>query len=141
VGANWDWEKIMTLGYRAGIIYNFGKSDITKVRRNFSHNHNINTTVYLPGKFDLGSDCAFNFQPKNSSFSSNFNTIRWNAYLQKKFFKKEMLQAKISVNDILNNNTGYGRSVYGNNVYEYNRMVIKRYFLMTITWNFSKSIK
>lgn len=125
------------------VNYNVGWSDIVdnKTNRNLSHTHNMDATAFLPGKFELRSDCHFNFQPQNSLFKSSLNTIQWNASVEKKLFKKDQVFVKLSVNDILNQNTGYYRGVYGNTVSESNRLVIKRYWLLTLGWNFSKSIK
>ena len=57
------------------------------------------------------------------------------------FLKNDQALVKFSVNDILNDNNGYTRYLNGSNVYESNRLVIKRYWLLTLTWNFTKSIK
>lgn len=139
---NYNWKDNLTLGYRGSVNYNIGYSDVANFQttRNLSHRHSLNTTAYLPLKIEFSSDCSFNFQPKNGSFSTNFNTIQWNASLQKKFLRNEQGVIKFSVNDILNNNTGYNRSVYGSNVYESDRLVIRRYWLLTLAWNFSKSL-
>ncbi|MBC7937336.1 MAG: outer membrane beta-barrel protein, partial [Rhizobacter sp.] len=137
----YDLPNKFSFGYAPGVNYNRSKSSIAKTRETISHTHTINTTGYLSKTLVLSSDCAFNFQPKNSSFNSSFNIIRWNASLEKKLLKNDKGFAKLSVNDILNNNTGYNRSIYGNSVYESDRLTIKRYFLLTIGWNFSTSIK
>lgn len=140
---NHDWKSVMTTGYKASISNNWGWSDIAARpnTRSFSHGHEVNATVYIPWRLELTSDCTFNFQPKNASFNSSVNTIQWNAFVQKKFGKNNQAVIKISVNDILNNNNGYNRSVSGSNVYESYRFVIKRYWLLSLTWNFSKSLK
>ena len=139
---NYDFKKLLTAGYKGNVSKNIGWSNIPG-RRNTStltHSHDLDVTVYLPGRLELTNDCTFNFQPKNASFNTNFNTIQWNAFLQKKFLKNDQAIIKFSVNDILNNNTGYRRSVNGSNVYESDKLVIKRYWLLTMTWNFSKSL-
>lgn len=140
---HYDWTDKLSVGYQGSVNYNVGRSDIAanKTNRNLSHTHNIDATAFLPGKFELRSDCHFNFQPQNSLFKSSLNTIQWNASVEKKLFKKDQVFVKLSVNDILNQNTGYYRGVYGNTVSESNRLVIKRYWLLTLGWNFSKSIK
>jgi hypothetical protein len=140
-GVNYDLENIMTVGYRGSLNYSVGWTDVAEIKtiRNLSHSHNLNLNVYLPKKFEWGTECGFNFQPKNSSFNNSLNTIIWNAFVEKKFFKNEKALIKFSVNDILNNNTGYSRSVSRGNTSESERLVIKRYWLLTLTWNFLKS--
>ncbi|OQP58147.1 hypothetical protein A3860_07415 [Niastella vici] len=140
---NHEWTKVMSTGYRGTVNKNWGWSDIPN-RPNtsyFNHSHAVNATFYIPWHLELTSDCLFNFQPKNASFNSSINTIQWNAFVQKKFLKNNQAVIRFSVNDILNNNNGYNRYVTGSNVSESNRFVIKRYWLLSATWNFSKSLK
>ncbi|THU39168.1 hypothetical protein FAM09_11675 [Niastella caeni] len=138
-----DWKNVMNTSYKGTISNIFGWSDIPgrANTQSISHNHEVDATIYLPWHMEVTSDCSFNFQPKNASFNSRINNIQWNAFIQKKFLKNDQALVKFSVNDLLNNNNGYRRYVYGSNVSESNRLVIKRYWLLTMTWNFSKSIK
>ncbi len=138
---NYDRANKLSLNYRGGLNYNIGKSDISTNKTNsiFTHSHTLGVSVYFPKKFELGSDCSFSFQPKNSSFNTSFNSTRWNAFLEKKLLKNDQGAIRFSVSDILNNNSGYSRSVYGNSISESDRLVIKRYWLLTLTWNFSKN--
>ena len=140
---NYDLENKMSLTYSGSANFSNSKSSYGNAgdKSSFSHSHSISGSFYLPKKIELSSECAFNLQPRNSSFNNSVNIILWNAYLQKKIFKNDKAFVKLSVNDILNNNTGYSRYIDGNNVSEGNRLVIKRYFLLTIGWNFSKSIQ
>jgi hypothetical protein len=64
----------------------------------------------------------------------------WNASLKRNIFK-EVLEASVSVNDILNERRGYDRSF---NDYRYSETfynTLKRYWMLTLTWNFSKNGK
>jgi hypothetical protein len=142
VSATHDWKEVMTTSYAATVNYNVGWSNVAtnKTNRTIWHTHSLDNTFFLPWKIELVSDCNFNFQPKNSSFNTSINNIQWNAHVQKKFLKNEQGIVKFSVNDILNNNNGYRRGVSGNNVYESSRLVLKRYWLLTVTWNFMKSL-
>jgi hypothetical protein len=88
---------------------------------------------------ELLSDCNVNFQPKNSAFSSSITYVKWNASITKKLLKNDKGLVRLSVNDILNNNTGYSRSVSGSNIYESNRLVLKRFWMLTLEWSFNGS--
>ena len=142
-GLNYEIKNVLTASYNGSISYTSARSNVgsARNRNTVSHNHNISATGYLPLKFELSSDCNMDFQLKNSSFNANFSIIRWNAALQKRFLKKDQLFARLSVNDILNNNTGYSRNISGNNFSESDRLVVKRYWLLTLGWNFSKALK
>ncbi|OQP44640.1 hypothetical protein A4H97_09750 [Niastella yeongjuensis] len=138
-----EWKNVMYWIYRGNVNKSIGWSDIagsTNTRTLF-HTHTINATNYLPWHMELANECTFNFQPKNGSFNTHFNTIQWNAFIRKKFLRNDQAVIQLAANDILNNNTGYTRSVTGSNVSESNRFVIKRYWLLSLTWNFSKSLK
>jgi hypothetical protein len=137
-----EWKNVMTTGYKGNIGNGWGWSDIPDRpnTRTFSHNHAVYATVWLPWHTELSSDCDFKFQPRNASFNSSNNIIQWNAFVQKKLLKNDQGIIKFSVNDILNNNNGYNRYLNGSNVYESNRLVIKRYWLLSFTWNFTKKI-
>ncbi len=139
---SYNAENKLQVSYSGYLNLSKSKSNIStsKTPSTLSHSHTITVTKYLPKKFELVSDCAFNFQPANNTFNSNFNTIGWNASLAKKFLKNDKGFIKLTAHDVLNTNTGYRRSIYGYNVSETDRSTIKRYFLLTIGWNFSKSL-
>ena len=54
---------------------------------------------------------------------------------------KEKFEAGISVNDILNENRGYDRSFSDNRYSETYYNTLKRFWMLTLTWNFSKNGK
>ncbi len=54
----------------------------------------------------------------------------------KKFLPNEGLVAKASVNDILNRNNGYNRTIDGANWSESTGFVLRRYFMFSLSWNF-----
>lgn len=141
VSANYDIKELMTLNYSVTGSYNIGKSTINStISKTWTHIHTAGVTYYMPLKLELSSNCVFNFQPKNASFNTSINTVQWDATLSKKVFKNDRGLIKFSVNDILNNNTGYSRGASGGgNTYESDRLVIKRYCMVGFTWNFLKN--
>ena len=62
----------------------------------------------------------------------------WNASIAHQIFKKKNGEIKISANDLLNQNQAIGRSVGDNYIEDTRSLVIKRYFLLTFTYNLSK---
>jgi outer membrane receptor protein involved in Fe transport len=140
-GLSYSLPDKFDLSYKGNVNYGIGTTSLNNtVNRTFSHDHEIATTAYLPWKMELATDCNFSFQPKNKSFNSAINIVMWNASLQKKLFKGDKGEVKFSVSDLLNKRTGYSRYVYGNNTSESNRLVLKRYFLLTFTWNFASML-
>lgn len=138
---NYEWKDIMSTGYTGMLRYNATKANIeAKTNKFISHVHSLNNTFFLPWSMSVTSTANFTFQPKNSSFNSSFNYVTWNASLIKTVFKSKNLVFKFEVNDILNQTRGFSRSVNGANAFESERFVVRRFWLISATWNFSKNI-
>jgi hypothetical protein len=72
----------------------------------------------------------------------NQNIFLWNAALGYKFLKDKSLEVKFGVNDIMNQNNGISRTVSETYVEDTRNKVLKRYWMMTVTYNlkyFNKS--
>lgn len=94
--------------------------------------------VYLPGKVQIGSDANYQFTGKTQTFDQDLERFIWNASISKKFFKQENLRVSLSGNDLLNQNVGFSRYANGNMVTQNSYTTIQRYFMCTISWDFSK---
>ncbi|MFI5193680.1 MAG: outer membrane beta-barrel protein [Chitinophagales bacterium] len=105
----------------------------------WTFNIRTDADVFLPLKFQVHTDCEFNFRQKTSVFDVNNNTIFWNAWFGKKFFKSENLLLKIQANDILNQNIGFNRVVNSNYISQNTYTTIQRYLMLTLVWNFTKA--
>jgi hypothetical protein len=144
IGTNLSYykNKIFNVNYYANLSYSISEASIGNIGSNFmvSHNHNARATVYLPWKIELTSDVNMSFQPANGSFNNSRNIIKWNASVLKKLMKNSQAQIKLSVFDILNQNTGYNRSVSGNSFYESASNYIPRYGILSFIWNFTTTL-
>lgn len=118
--------------------YNVSKSTISSVSNTnyWTYNYSADGNITLPHKFEIGSDINFDFRQKLNAFDVNTNVILWNAYLEKKFLKKDALTLRLSVHDILNQNKGYDRTVQPYAVVDRHYLSFQRYGLITLTWNF-----
>jgi len=72
-------------------------------------------------------------------FDKNNNVVLWNAYIGRKLLKNDKAIIKISGHDMLNQNIGYNRYINSNVLREDNYQTIKRYFMISFLWNFSKN--
>lgn len=97
-------------------------------------------SVTLPGKFEVGTDINFESRQKDPRFPANNNFTTWNSYVTKRVMKNE-LELKLGVYDILNQNRGYNRSFNSYSFTETYYNTLKRYWLLTVTWNISKNGK
>jgi len=102
----------------------------------FTTYHQLN--AYLPGKVQIGTDGNYEYRAPTKSFDQSFSRFLVNAYIQKAFFKTESLKIKANVNDIFNQNTGFSRSASGNLITQSSYTTIKRYFMLSLVYDFSK---
>lgn len=93
-------------------------------------------TVYLPGKFQISSNFDYNYQaPVRNAPAVSYKML--SATLTKSFFKGDNLKVSIVGNNLFNQNQN-SRNVgnFGFSQYTYNS--IPRYFMLNITWDFTK---
>jgi hypothetical protein len=119
--------------------YNNSKSSITSVAatRYWTGVFSVEGDYQLPWKMELGSDVDFNLRQKLGSYDQNTNVILWNAYMEKKLLKKDILTLRVSVNDILNQNVGFSRTIQPEAIEEKHYLTFQRYGLITLTYNFN----
>jgi len=101
-------------------------------------NGNAYFTVFLPGKFEIGSDGNYEYRAATKSFNEDFKRLLWNARISKKFLKSDNLKLSLSANDLLNQNVGFSRSAAGSMITQTSYTTIKRYFMASLIWDFNK---
>ena len=94
--------------------------------------------IKLAKKVIIRTDGEFTFQEASSSFNTNFSQFVINTSIEKAFLEKDNLKLSISGNDLFNQNAGFSRSVFGNNITQTSFNNIQRYFLLSLAWDFSK---
>ncbi|PWG82413.1 outer membrane beta-barrel protein [Pararcticibacter amylolyticus] len=94
--------------------------------------------VYLPWKLQLSSDGNYEYREKTESFNSDFRRFIWNASLDKTFTKKDQLRLSLKGYDLLNQNKGFDRYASGTSLTETNYTNIRRYFMLSLIWDFNK---
>jgi len=98
---------------------------------------NGNVDVFLPLKFGIGSNANYTYTAKTEALSAQYQTI-WNAYVFKTFLKDDKLKISLSVNDLLNQNTNFSRGISGNTTTQSISTGIRRFFMFSVVWNFTK---
>ncbi|MBG6234597.1 hypothetical protein IWX76_001152 [Pedobacter sp. CAN_A7] len=94
--------------------------------------------VFLPGKVEISTDGEYQYTAATASFDDEFKRFIWNASLTKKFLKTDNLRLSLSGKDLLNQNKGFSRFAYENRFTETNNTTIKRYFMLSLVWDFNK---
>ncbi len=127
------------LNFNAGYNYNLIEYSIRK-----QNNRNYYTTSFMiepsyifNGGWILGS--VFNYS-YNSGLAAGYNSNLplWNASFAKQLFSKQQGEIKIGVYDLLNQNVSVSRNANTNYIQDVQNNVLKRYFLVTFTYNLRK---
>ena len=92
-------------------------------------------------KIDIGSDFSLQLRQKDPRFPQNNSYTIWNGSVTKRFFKENQFELKLQVNDILNQNRGYNRNFSSYSFTETYYATLRRFWLLTATWNISKNGK
>ncbi|BAU52774.1 TonB-dependent receptor [Mucilaginibacter gotjawali] len=133
-------EKKYEFNLSAGPNYTFsGSSLLPQINNNgrgFNADYYFN--VYLPGKFQVGSDGNYQNRGKTETFNTVYNRTLINASISKTFLKADNLKISASANDLLNQNSGFDRSSSGNMITQNTYTTIKRYFMLSVVWDFNK---
>ena len=95
--------------------------------------------VYLPLHFQIHADADMNIRQKTPVFTTNNDVFLLNGWIGKKLLKNDQLLIKAAVNDLLNQNNGFNRNVSSSFITQNTYSTIKRYFLFSVVWNFTKA--
>jgi len=132
-------QKKYDLSVRGGPSYNFSTMSLQPEANNNAAGFNSSGRfdLYLPLQFGAGSDVNYTYSAATQTFSAEYKTI-WNAYIFKAFRKDESFKISFSVNDLLNQNSNFTRGISGNTTTQTNTTGIKRFFMLSIIWDFTK---
>ena len=123
-----------------GPSYNISK---TSLQQNINNNGysiygNAYLGWYLPADFQITSDMSYNYTGKTQTFDQSNSRFIWNANINKTLLKDKSLKLTATLNDVLNQNNGFNRSAQGSRITQNSYTTIKRFFMLSVTWDFSK---
>ena len=140
VGINLDVKQKFNMGLNASLSY---------YKATYSVQENLNTNYFTQTYSIDMSYTTKSHTVISSDFDYYVNTGRaegynqalplWNAYIAQQVFKKKNGEIRFSVNDILNQNQSISRSVGDNYIVDTRTMVLKRYFMLTFTYNLNRA--
>jgi outer membrane beta-barrel protein len=133
-------EKKIDIGLFGGPTYTVGESSLQpNVNNNgWGAQGNLNATIYLPLKFQVGTNSEYQYNGKTESFNQDFSRTLINVFITKTFLKQDNLKVEIWGNDLLNQNAGFSRSASANLITQNSYTTLKRYFMLTISYDFTK---
>lgn len=116
---------------------------VASLQRDFNNNGwgmngDFGFNVYLPGKFQIGSEGRYTFTAATQSFNEDFERLIVDANVSKRFLKDETLRIRAGVNDVFNQNVGFSRFANNNMLSENNYTTIRRFFMLSLIWDFNK---
>ncbi|MFD2864819.1 TonB-dependent receptor [Mucilaginibacter antarcticus] len=130
--------------YSFGFNFNYtanasSQQQVNNNTRGFTSNLSLYTK--LPFNFYIGTDGSYEFTAKNQVFTDDFHRVLLKANFGKNFLADESLKVSITGYDLFNQNTGYRRSGTADNFTESRNNTIMRYFMLSVSWDFSKFSK
>jgi hypothetical protein len=96
--------------------------------------------VYLPWNMEIGSDFEYR-NYNNLSDEFNINTFILNADIEQNLGKNKNWSIAFQAFDILNQNTKIMRGAFANRVTDNRKLVISRYFMLSLTYKFNSTYK
>lgn len=132
-------EKISTV-LGAGINYNKTNYSLKSAAdvEYLSHMYMLEFDWQLPKNFFFATDFTYTI---NNQLSSGFNAKVpfWNASISKQLLPFNRGELKLRVYDLLNQNLGISRNATQNYVEDMRQMNLRRFFLLSFTYNLSKT--
>jgi len=126
--------------FNFGPNYTFGGSSLQPGINNNGRGFDADWggTVYLPAKFQIGTNGSYEWRGKTETFNTDFNRTLLNASIAKTFMKSDNLKLSFAANDLLNQNVGFTRSSSANFITQNTYSTIRRYFMLSISYDFNK---
>lgn len=140
-GFNLNFKEKLDISLNGSVTYNDVKNSLSiqKASDNkyFSHTYSTDITYYFPWDVLLSTDFDYII---NSGLASGFNknVPLWNASVAKQMFKKKNGELKFSVNDLLNQNQSFSRSISSFATTDTRTMVLQRYFMVSFLFKFNQ---
>lgn len=139
-GLNLDVKDKFNFSLRAKVSYSQARYSISVGKNNtdyFTQTYSTDISYYMVKSLIISTDFDYiHYTGQSAGF--NRSIPLWNANIAKQFFKKKNGELKFSVNDLLNQNQSINRSQGENYYYDSRTVVLKRYFLLTFTYNLNR---
>ncbi len=140
-GVNFDIKQKLNLGLKGTFAYNntnyTQESSLSPDQTYYTQTYSADISYIAFKSLVLATDFDYIV---NTGLGEGFNQNipLWNASIAKQVFKKKNGEIKLSVNDILNQNQSITRSVSDNYIVDTRTVVLKRYFMLSFTYNLNR---
>lgn len=141
IGLEFEKEEVFDLnvGYAPAFVNSSG--GLVREAGNYtSHHFDAYFRFAITKSLEFTTEINYDIQPAQSSFSEKFSQAIWNADLQYTLDKSKNFILKCAINDILDQNTGYRRSISSNLTQESRYNTIRRYVFLSFIYNIKSKI-
>lgn len=142
VGVNLDFKQKVNFGVNASLTYNdvrysLQTGTVNRNQKYYTQTYSADFSLLSIKTWVISTDFDYYI---NTGLGEGYNQSipMWNASIAKQLFKKKNGELKLSVNDLLNQNQSIRRTIGDNYLEDVRSLVLKRYFLLTFTYNLSK---
>ena len=131
-----NWNDKVEFNQRYGPSYNKStyESNVYPSLKVWRHTTSSELVVRMPKRIVWESTLDYNYNPQVAQGIQK-TAYRWNAAVNFLFLKQDKGQLKLSVYDLLNQNISVSRVVRENYIQDTESIILKRYFLLTFTYN------
>lgn len=140
ISYNFSKDDKIDIDITAALTFNQAKYTLQPVLNTsyMRQNYGVDMTNYLPWNITLHNE--FNYI-LNTGRTGGYNTSipLWNASIAKAFLKNSRGEVKLSVADLLNQNTGISRTSNLGYILDQKYNVLRRYFLLSFTYSINKA--
>jgi len=133
-------EKKYDFNFSFGPSLTYGGSSLQRNLNNNGHGWNGSGgfEVYLPYNFLIATDLSYLYNSKTEIFDQDYHKFLLTAWIVKSFTKEQNLKITLICNDVFNQNSGFSRSSSGNLITQDSYTTIKRFFMLTLLYDFDK---
>ena len=141
VGINLDLKQKWNVGVNGSITYNnvhySGQSNPNQDNQYYLHTYSADVAYMGLKNWVFSTDFDYFL---NTGLAEGYNQAipLWNSSIAHQFLKKKNGELKLSVYDMLNQNQSIRRTVGTNYIEDVRTLVLKRYFMLTFTYNLNK---
>lgn len=118
-------------------VYSHNSINSGGVLSYWTQTHSGIISLFLRHDWELGTNANFSWQEKVASFGSGTSVLLWNAYVSRNMLHDKLV-VKAFINDILDRNTGMGRSLAGNVSTQTETNILGRYWMLSVQYHFDK---
>jgi hypothetical protein len=131
---NWKDKVEFRQNYGLGLNKSSYQNHAFPQLKTITHNSGSELILRMPKHWVWETSMDYRYNPQVADGIQK-NIYRWNAAVNFLFLKDDKGQLKLSAYDLLNQNTNVSRTVTENYISDSETTVLKRYFMLTFTYN------